>query len=84
MPLIMDSSALYEACSIENWYEDFQDVTIRTNIVKIPRNVLNYFRDDLMVLPKECYAEVVDEWSDEEGEDAVEVGSTRITARRPN
>lgn len=71
----MDTAAIYQACSIENWYEDFQDVSIRTNIVKIPKEVLNYLRDDLMVLPKECYATENDEWEDEEDDDAVEVGA---------
>lgn len=69
----MDKAALYQACSIENWYEDFQDVTIRTNIVKIPQDVLKYLRDDVMVLPKECYSAGDDEWSDDDDDEAVEV-----------
>lgn len=83
MPLIMDAAAQYHACSIENWYEDFQDVTIRTNIVKIPQDVLNYFRDDLMVLPKECYVDENDEWSDDEDEAAVEVSAASTPCRTP-
>lgn len=79
MPLIMDAAAQYHACSIENWYEDFQDVTIRTNIVKIPQDVLSYFRDDLMILPKECYLDENDEWSDDEDEAAVEVCAPSIS-----
>lgn len=75
MPLIMDAAAQYHACSIENWYEDFQDVTLRTNIVKIPQNVLSYFRADEMILPSECYAAQAEngDWSEDEDEDAVQV-----------
>lgn len=76
MPLIMDAAAQYHACSIENWYEDFQDVTIPTNIVKIPQNVLQYLRADAMILPSECYTEQQVEngdWSEDEDDDAMHV-----------
>lgn len=81
MPLIMDAAAQYHACSIENWYEDFQDVTIRTNIVKIPKNVLSYFRADFMVLPSECYSTENEEWSEDEDEDAIQVSETQSYTR---
>lgn len=80
MPLIMDAAAQYHACSIENWYEDFQDVTIRSNIVKLPRDVLNYFRSDVMILPSECYAHQAEngDWSEDEDDEAVQVGSVAV------
>lgn len=74
----MDDSELFQACSIDKWYEDFQDITIRTNIVKLSKELLEYFRDEIVILPKECFPEN-DEWTDdEEDEDQIEVNVIRF------
>lgn len=77
----MDASVLHEACSINNWLEDFRDITIPTNIVKVPQKLLEYFRDDLMILPTECQkSENDDTWGDDGDDDQVEVIVSRIIA----
>uniref|UniRef100_A0A336LZQ5 CSON005131 protein n=1 Tax=Culicoides sonorensis TaxID=179676 RepID=A0A336LZQ5_CULSO len=40
--------------SFPEWYKDFKKISIRSHIVQIPENVLEYLRDEMIVLPKEC------------------------------
>ena len=42
-------------CSFDRWYEKFEKVTIKSEILPIPDNVLNYLQDNgKLVLPSEC------------------------------
>ena len=41
-------------CSYQNWYEDFRKNAIKSFVLPIPSEVLNYLKQDLFVLPKEC------------------------------
>jgi len=42
-------------CSFDNWYEQFEKVTIKSEILPIPDNVLTYLQDNgKLVLPSEC------------------------------
>lgn len=47
-----------KACSIGTWYNVFKKISISTQLVKIPENVLQYLRDDMILLPKECETRV--------------------------
>lgn len=40
--------------SFAEWYKDFKKISIRSHIVQIPENVLEYLKDEMIVLPKEC------------------------------
>ena len=43
------------ACSFEQWYPLFSKVTIESEILPIPSEVLSYLRSDAsLILPKEC------------------------------
>uniref|UniRef100_A0A8D8GFX3 Cell division cycle protein 123 homolog n=1 Tax=Culex pipiens TaxID=7175 RepID=A0A8D8GFX3_CULPI len=42
------------ACMLVNWYDQFRKNTIKTQIVPVPDDVLEYLRQDLVILPKEC------------------------------
>ncbi|XP_058452926.1 cell division cycle protein 123 homolog [Malaya genurostris] len=42
------------ACMIANWYEIFEKNTIKSQIIPIPVDVLDYLRQDIVILPKEC------------------------------
>ncbi|XP_053696118.1 cell division cycle protein 123 homolog [Sabethes cyaneus] len=42
------------ACMLASWYEQFEKNTIKSFIIPIPDEVLNYLRQDLVILPKEC------------------------------
>lgn len=44
-------------CSINNWYEQFEKIAIKSYIVKLDSTILDYLRDDLLILPKECNIE---------------------------
>lgn len=41
-------------CSYHSWYEDFRKNCIKSIVLPIPRDVLNYLKQDLFVLPVEC------------------------------
>jgi len=42
-------------CSFDNWYHNFEKVTIKSEILPIPDNVLSYLQDNgKLVLPSEC------------------------------
>uniref|UniRef100_A0A1L8DDE0 Uncharacterized protein n=1 Tax=Nyssomyia neivai TaxID=330878 RepID=A0A1L8DDE0_9DIPT len=42
------------ACSFSNWYDKFEKITIKSFLIPIPNHVLDYLRDDIIILPKEC------------------------------
>uniref|UniRef100_A0A1B0D129 Uncharacterized protein n=1 Tax=Phlebotomus papatasi TaxID=29031 RepID=A0A1B0D129_PHLPP len=42
------------ACSFNNWYSQFEKITIKSFIVPIPNHVLDYLRDDMIIMPREC------------------------------
>lgn len=42
------------SCSYQNWYEDFRKNSIKSFVLPIPTEVLNYLKQDLFILPKEC------------------------------
>ena len=49
------------ACSLPTWYPQFEKVTFPTVCLTLPREVLNYLREDgQLVLPKECNEESYD------------------------
>ncbi|GAB0091055.1 Cell division cycle protein 123 homolog [Sergentomyia squamirostris] len=66
---------LLTACSFPNWYENFEKITIKSYIIPIPANVLDYLRDDMIILPKECIPDDEenndDQEEDEEEEDVI-------------
>ena len=41
-------------CSYHNWHEDYKKHCIKSHCLPIPDDVLNYLKQDLFVLPKEC------------------------------
>lgn len=45
-------------CSFDNWYGDFKKISIKSHYIDIPPDVLQYLRDDIIVLPKECQTRV--------------------------
>lgn len=45
-------------CSFDNWYGDFKKISITSHYIEIPLDVLQYLRDDIIVLPKECQTRV--------------------------
>lgn len=47
-----------KVCSIGSWYNEFKKISIKTQLLPIPPNVLQYFRDDMIILPKECETKV--------------------------
>lgn len=54
-------------CAYNNWYEQFSKITLRSNIVCIPKHIIDYLLDEIIILPKECYEnqiDVVDEEDD--------------------
>lgn len=42
------------SCSYQNWIEAFRKNAIKSFVLPIPSEVLNYLKQDLFVLPKEC------------------------------
>lgn len=42
------------ACSYHNWYDEFRKNSIKSFVLPIPHEVLNYLQQDFFILPKEC------------------------------
>lgn len=74
------------ACMLVNWYDQFRKNTIKAQIVPVPDDVLEYLRQDLVILPKECsvlsssdtsktkhFNTYNDEFSDDEEDDEEEL-----------
>ncbi|XP_055380916.1 cell division cycle protein 123 homolog [Condylostylus longicornis] len=68
----MDTQSKLDICSFKSWYKKFEKITIPSICIHIPKDVLEYFRDELVILPKECYTSIVEEdseWDNEINED---------------
>lgn len=50
-----ESRELFE-CSFQNWYDKYEKISIFSKYINIPKNVADYLRDEIIILPKECYA----------------------------
>lgn len=58
-------------CSFVNWYELFEKISIKSYSIPVPENVLEYLKDELLILPKECEIQNISEgFEDEDTEDA--------------
>lgn len=44
------------ACSFVNWYNKFHKVALQSVCVPLPDDIVNYLLDEIIILPKECYA----------------------------
>lgn len=44
------------ACSYPNWYKKFRKISLRSICVPIPEPIVKYLLDEIIILPKECYA----------------------------
>lgn len=56
-------------CAYFNWCEQFSKITIKFDIIPIQKEVVEYLKDEIIILPKECY-EFTEEIEDE-GDDAL-------------
>ncbi|RNA08611.1 cell division cycle 123-like protein [Brachionus plicatilis] len=46
-------------CSFDKWYHLFENITIKSEIIPIPKNVLDYLRiNSTIILPKSCQIEM--------------------------
>ena len=69
------------ACSYSSWYNDFQKITIKSHCEPIPQALVDYFLDEIIILPKECYATETDlpEDDDEDGALEMEVSASKCS-----
>lgn len=42
-------------CAYTNWYKKFRKITLDSVCVPVPEEILKYFLDEIIILPKECY-----------------------------
>lgn len=64
----IDESKMYEknqqikecidlrACSYVNWYDKFHKISLQSVCVPLSDEIVNYLLDEIIILPKECYA----------------------------
>lgn len=45
----------WRACSYTNWYENFHKITLESICIPLPDRIVDYLRDEIIILPKECY-----------------------------
>ncbi|XP_055691843.1 cell division cycle protein 123 homolog [Lutzomyia longipalpis] len=69
---------ILEACSFGNWYEKFEKITIKSFLLPIPNDILDYLRDDIIILPRECLPE-----TEEEEEETIEEEEDSSTVSFP-
>lgn len=55
------------SCSYINWHEKFSKIELDSVIVAIPKHIVEYLLDEMIILPKECYENQIQE--DDSGED---------------
>lgn len=56
-------------CAYFNWCEKFSKITVKFDIIPIPKDVVEYLKDEIIILPKECYK--LDEEAEDEGNDTL-------------
>lgn len=44
------------ACAYANWYNMFQKLTPDSICIPLSDQIVNYLLDEIIILPKECYA----------------------------
>lgn len=64
--MLLENSSLIK-CSFENWYSKFEKISIPSRYIEIPKDIVEYFQDEIIVLPKECYP---DDTNDEESDES--------------
>lgn len=57
------------ACAYYNWFEDFSKITIKSVIIPIPTEIVEYLKDEIIILPKECYDNETAETQDQHEDD---------------
>ena len=79
-----------EACSFDSWYPTFSKLTFETQVLAIPKPVLDYLRSDGgVVLPVECDSDKLtssspDDWVEETAEYNQEDDSEDQDVQRPS
>jgi predicted RNA methylase len=69
-----------EACSFQNWYLLFKDLTVQSVIIPVCNNVVSYLLEDsTLVLPEEVYNSSTPVYSDHEG-DCLDLDNTEETS----
>lgn len=43
-------------CAYFNWHGQFEKLCVRSEVIPIPANIVQYLQDEIIILPKECYA----------------------------
>lgn len=51
---MLEKPNFLKECSIQKWYNAYKKISIKTYIVPIPPNLVEYMQDEMIVLPKEC------------------------------
>lgn len=55
---MLEKSALelkeLEHCSFNNWYDLFEKISIKSFRLQIPEHIVDYLKEELIILPKEC------------------------------
>lgn len=53
------------ACSYSNWYKKFQKITPDSISIPLSDTIVSYLLDEIIILPKECYANNNDDDDDD-------------------
>lgn len=69
---IINLNQAMKVCAFQNWFHDFEKISISSTFIKIPADVVNYLLDEIIILPKECTLSYSssDGWNDEDTEDS--------------
>ncbi|XP_031638096.1 cell division cycle protein 123 homolog, partial [Contarinia nasturtii] len=44
------------ACAYTNWYKKFRKITFESICIPLPKEIVQYLLDEIIILPKECYS----------------------------
>lgn len=49
-----------ELCSYINWHSYFHELTFKSVCIPLPDEIVEYFIEEVIILPEECYEEEKD------------------------
>lgn len=69
------------ACAFNNWSEKFSKISIESITIPIPNDIVKYLKDEIIILPKECYDnEPENNYDEEDDNDAINTPVCDLTS----
>lgn len=67
-----------QACAYPNWCTQFTKITLKSVCIPLPEQIVKYLLDEIIILPKECYNDDIEETGDDANDDEDEIAVSCI------